>query len=185
MADLSPLKELLVDKIQIDIAEKNGRRFARLKENDPSAKLKKVDIYDIPQGSILIKVDEYCTLPDTIFKDNEGQRKRCDYVLVSSINGNNLILFIELKSANIRKADVERQFKGAECIIDYCDAALNRFHNQSDLLKGHKKRFVIFYYIPLNKKPTRQKILKRNDAPENAYRYPNPQCPSLNSLVML
>lgn len=189
MANLESLNELLVDKIKGTICINNGRRFAMLKESEKDSKLKRVDIYDVPEGSILIKLDQF-NQPDSLFKSHKGQCKRCDYVLVTTIENIDILLFIEMKSSKIRNIEIEQQFKGAECVIDYCDAVLNRFHNQDDLLKKHAKRFVIFYKPYISKKSTRSKRSKvplpqRNDTPEQAYRYPAPIRPSLQKLVYL
>lgn len=187
MASLDPLKELLINEIvQIDFPKKSGRSIAKIKECDTGAKLKEVEVYDILSGSVLIRLDK-CRQPDSIFKETLGQRKRCDYVLVSHHNNIDFILFIELKSNRLGRLKIVQQFKGAECLIDYCDAALNRFHNQQDLLKGHKKRFIVFYKKLVNKRPTKYPPPppRKSDSPEKALEYANPQAPSLSQLVTL
>jgi len=185
MAELQSLDELLADEMKETFSINNGRRFAMLKECGIGSKLKRVDIYDIPEGSILIKLDQY-NQPDSLFKNHRGQRKRCDYVLVTTIENRDILLFIEMKSSRIRNIEIEQQFKGAECVIDYCDAVLNRFHGQDDLLKKHTKHFVIFYKpLSISKRPTRPKKSPQqiNNTPERAYRYSDPIRPSLETLI--
>ncbi|MDY0378825.1 MAG: hypothetical protein RBR01_10375, partial [Desulfobacterales bacterium] len=130
MVDTVILRSMLVDDLFGTISENNGRRFARLKESGDSAKLKQVDIYDVPKGSLLLKLDK-CDQPKTLFKGKQGERQRCDYILVTSMDNNPMLVFIEMKSAALKIAEIERQFKGAECVLDYCDAILTRFHGQS------------------------------------------------------
>jgi hypothetical protein len=186
MAELQSLDELLVDKMKGFISN-NGRRFAILKECGIESKLKRIDVYDVPEGSILINLDRY-DQPDSLFKNHKGQRKRCDYVLVTTVENRDILLFIEMKSARIKNIEIEQQFKGAECVIDYCDAVLNRFHGQDNLLKKHIKRFVIFYKsYSIAKRPTRppKSPQQSNDIPKRAYLYPDPIRPSLHTLVYL
>lgn len=177
------LRDLLVDDLFVAFSIRYNRQLARLKESGRDAKLKRVDIYDIPIDSVLLKIDK-SKPPITLFKTGKGQRKRCDYILFTEMNGVKYMLFIELKSKKVKKH--LKQFKGSECIIDYCDATLNRFYNQNNLLQTYEKRFVLFYKFSINKKKTRpQKPTIKNDTPEKAYRYPNPIMPSLKSLLFL
>jgi hypothetical protein len=186
MANLQSLDELLVDEIKGTFSINNGRRFARLRESGRNSRLRQVDIYDVPDGSILIKLDQFDP-PNSLFKSNRGQCRRCDYALVTTVGSRDVLLFVEMKSGRIDNREIEQQFKGAECVIDYCDAALDRFYAQNNLLKNHIKRFVVFYKLSMSKRTTRPKKSPshRNDTPERAYKYSDPVCPSLQTLVHL
>ncbi len=184
MNSLDALKELLVPTILKDFVNIHGKTCARLKENSPNAKLKQIDIFGVPTNSILIKLDEYAQ-PSTLFKNDKGQRKRCDYVLFFQIHNQGIALFIELKSNKVKNSEIIRQFKGAECILDYCNATLKRFHNHDTLLKNYSKRFVVFYKPRIAKKRTRPKIKPNNTIPENALKYPATQNISLRSIIAL
>ncbi len=138
------LRSLLVDDLFGEVSEKDGRRFIRLKETGANAKLKKVDIYDIPADSLLIKLDKY-KQPKSLFKGENGERKRCDYVLATAIDDRPLLVFMEMKSTTVKDSEIQRQFKGAECVLDYCDAVLDRFHGHDGVLRQCEKRFVILY----------------------------------------
>lgn len=185
MLDPAPLRALLAKDIVVEVSEMNGRGFARLHETGADAKLKQVDIFDVPENSVLLHLEQY-EQPKSLFKGKKGERKRCDYVLVTAIGNRPLLLFIEMKSAKLETSELVRQFKGAECIMDYCDAALTRFHDQDRVLARCAKRFVIFYRPRLSKTRTRPVFpSKDNDSPEKALRYPAPRCPSLHALVAL
>lgn len=184
MERLRALRELLVPKIQGEVVNDHGINYARLRERSPGAKLKKVDIQGVPNGSIIIKLDNY-DQPATLFKNDKGQRQRCDYVLFTVVNGRGFALFIELKSAKVRRTEFIRQFKGAECVIDYCDSALERFHNHDRLLNTFSKRFIVFYKPRVAKQRTRFKLSHANTTPEKALMYPAPNTPSLKSLLAL
>jgi hypothetical protein len=185
MLDLNVMKDLLVDDILGTLSEENGRCFAQLKEDAPDSKLKTVRIFDVSSGSIFINLDKF-EQPKTLVKDERGQRQRCDYVLLTIWQGQPLMLFVEMKSKVAKDLKIQRQFKGSECIMDYCNAVLDRFHDQNNFLGCFLKRFVIFYRPRIAKRSTRLTgPSQRNDTPEKAYKYPNPANPSLKSLVVL
>jgi hypothetical protein len=179
------LHDLLMENLFGVISIKDGRRFARLKETGVDAKLKQVDIYDVPEGSLLINLDAY-EQPKSLFKGQKGERQRCDYVLVTRIDDQPFLVFIEMKSAALKDSDISRQFKGSECVLDYCDVTLDRFHGQNGFLRQFNKRFVVFYRPRLAKQRTRLgKPPRGNDSPERALKYPSPHNPSLKTLVAL
>ncbi len=185
MIDTTALLALLVDGLFGIISEKDGRRFARLQESGMEASLKRVDICDVPDGTLILNLDKY-EQPKSLFKGKQGERQRCDYVLITALENQPFLIFIELKSKTLKNSEIERQFKGAECVMDYCDAALDRFHGQNGLLRQCQKRFVVFYRPHLAKQRTRPVIpSQKNDSPQRALKYPAPQNPSLKRLVVL
>ncbi len=180
---LEALRELLVDDIIGDIIHEHGICSVRLREKGSDAKLKQVDLLGIPENSVLIKLDAY-EQPLSLFKGRKGERKRCDYILFTVLDGKGYALFIELKSAKLKKPEYICQFKGAECVVDYCHSALQRFHNH-DRLKAFSKRFVVFYRPRIAKLRTRSQPTIGNTSPEKALRYPAPHNPSLRKLLAL
>lgn len=180
---LEILRELLVPDMLGEIVSEGDARYARLQELSPDAKLKRVDIKGVPAGSLLLKLDSY-EPPVSLFRGDRGQRKRCDYVLFTVLDGSGYALFIELKSATLKRAQYIAQFKGAECAIDYCHAVLKRFYSHDRLLSSFSKRFVVFYKPRLAKKPTRPGPAAGNISPEKALLYSTPS-PSLKALLAL
>ena len=178
---LDALRKLLIDDIIGEIVYEHGRCSVRLRETGEQAKLKRVDI--VPEKSVLMKLDAY-EQPLSLFKGDKGERQRCDYILFTVLEGRGYALFIELKSAKLKKAEYVGQFKGAECVVDYCHSALKRFHHH-DRLKTFSKRFVVFYKPRIAKQRTRLKPASGNTSPEKALRYPAPHNPSLRSLLPL
>lgn len=177
------LRALLAGDLIGTLSERDGRRFARLKEHGTDAKLKQVDVFDLPEDSLLIHLEKY-EQPRTLFNGRLGERQRCDYVLITTVRGFPTVLFIEMKSAQLKQSAIMKQFKGAECILEYCDAALDRFHGQNSLLRSCQKRYVVFYLPRVAKQRTRPKPPAfRNDSPEQAMRYPAPRNPSLMALA--
>ncbi|MEO5357244.1 MAG: hypothetical protein H7844_08095 [Nitrospirae bacterium YQR-1] len=188
--DLSVFNDLIVNNILVQFGMKNGKLFAVLKESGTETKLKKVEISDIPENSVLIKLDGY-EEPKTLFKSNKGQLKRCDYVLLTRVGNQGIMLFIEMKSQRFSDKDIEKQFKGALCVMDYCNAVLNRFHNKEDILSLFEKRFIVFYTLPIPKRPTRPaKSVNlpvnppvRHNKPESPLKIANPYNPFFKSLI--
>ncbi|MDR3555651.1 MAG: hypothetical protein P4L55_12915 [Syntrophobacteraceae bacterium] len=185
MPDLSVMRELLVDEIIGSTGAEYGRCFALLKEDAPESKLKTVRIFDVSPNSVLINLDKF-EQPKTLLKGGRGQRQRCDYVLLSIWQGTPIMLFVEMKSGTAQDSEIQRQFKGAECIMDFCNSVLKRFHDQDDFLGRFLKRFIVFYKPRLAKQRTRPvRPSQKNDTPERAFKYPDPHNPTLKSLVWL
>ncbi|MGC9196219.1 MAG: hypothetical protein ACP5IL_12305 [Syntrophobacteraceae bacterium] len=184
MLDLSVMRELLVGEIIGSTGAEHGRCFAQLKEDAPGSKLKTVKILDVSHDSVLIKLDKF-EQPRTLLQDGLGQRQRCDYVLLTVWQDKPLMVFVEMKSRTAKDAQIQRQFKGAECIMDYCNSVLKRFHGQADFMDCFQKRFIIFYKPGISKRRTRPSYPPKSDTPERAYKYANPFNPSLGSLVSL
>ena len=184
MPQIDPLlKELFADKLYVSTFVEHGRNCVKLKETGKNARLREVTIIDLPSDSIVVKIDKF-EQPKTLFKGKNGECKRCDYILALAKEKRRFLLFIEMKSGRLNNAEVQQQFKGAECVIDYCDAVIDRFHSQKDVFKSYEKRFVIFYKPNLAKRTT-QPFRKpaKNDSPEKALKYPSPHNPSIKMLL--
>lgn len=194
MADLAVLKELFEHDIlgQISSSPVNNRRFTRLKELGIDARLKTVDLMDIPDDSVVLKMDTYQP-PSTLFqghkgnlfRGHKGENKRCDYVVITSLDSRDILLFIEIKSSHFNDNEVQQQFMGAECAIDYCNAVLKRFYKRDGYFDSFDKRFVVFYKAgSISKTPTRIES-PNNIFPSGYLKYPNPHEPSIRKLVGL
>lgn len=169
---LDMLRRLLVESIIGEIVFENGARHVYLKETSHEAKLKSVIIRHIPEKSLLVKLDGY-KQPVSLFSGSKGERKRCDYILFTLIDGKGYALFIELKSKTLKKTEYAAQFKGAECVIDYCHAALKRFYNYHRLIESFNRRFFVFYKPPsIAKQRTRLKLTSGNTSPDKAMHCP-------------
>lgn len=189
MGELDVLKQLLKQNLLVDISDKGGIRSVTLRERDSQAKLKTVCVGGLPEGTVVLATDN-CRPGSSLFRSSLGECRRCDYVILAQTKRKGgVAVLIELKSwpgsgesktpqaAESTEAECAKKcgekFKATECILDYCDAALDRFHNQTALLKHyHKHYFVVFYKAPhLEKKPTR---LERppNDKPDCFLKYP-------------
>ena len=185
MTDKELLTALFHDNLLTFSSQNEGRTIVRMKENDLGAHLKRVDLYDVSADSILINLDK-SNPPDSLFKKSGGTRKRCDYVLITDVKDKKYLFFIELKSGKIPR-DIKQQFKGAEYLIDYCEATLKCFYHTSDFFNNYEKRFICFYTPTIAKQVTRPSKRKNagqgHTTPEKMLKYPAPQNPSIFHLI--
>jgi hypothetical protein len=185
MGKWAELEELIASGIIVQTGEKNSRKFVRLKELDPDAKLKEVDVYDLSDDAVVIKIDQK-DKTDSIFKGNRGEKKRCDYAIFTLIGDKGIILFIEIKSGTIKKSKIEDQFKGGLCVLAYIEETLNQFFDRSNYFQDCERFFVVFYRKNIDKKPTRpEKPKKKNDTPRDFFRCASTSNPSIKSLILL
>jgi hypothetical protein len=183
------LRNLFVDDLFVTVYQESGRYFVRLKEQGKDAKLEQVDIYGVGNDAILLNIDKY-KKQQVIFKGELGENKRCDYILLTEMNGQKIMLFIELKSKTVKHSEVIKKFKATECLIDYCNEILNKFLNDNSL-KEYIRLFVVFYKHNIPKRKTRPippRPISSFKNPEKFLRYPSPFSSikiNLNKLVKL
>lgn len=146
-----------------------GRRKFELMETDKSSKLPKIVVKGFQtDDSVKFTFDGEKALSPYLSQSGD-HLKACDYVLLTRIDDQNYLIFIEIKSESINKNRVSKQFISSQCFMDYCSSIMNRFHD-SDLLEKCQKRFVVFYKaLPIPKTTT----LLRMTAMGHAYDLPN------------
>ena len=83
----------------------------------------------MPPGSLLLRTDDFEPQHHFLLK-GKGLRKRADFALIDD----DRIIFIELKSGGVDKKEIERQFNGAKCVIDYCASIGKHFFNDPNFL---------------------------------------------------
>ena len=166
------LHDLLMPHMFGEIDSEGSSSVAILEENDPCAKLKRIDICDVPNDSVLIKMDG-SEEPYTLFLENHGQRKRCDYLLIMMLHGRGILLFMEMKSDNVKSTEVEQKFMASQCLWDYIVSMLGRFHDCPGMFASYKQRFIRFQ---------KRKIQTKNIA-KRGTRFPDGSSPELMKIV--
>jgi len=159
---LEKFKVLFTDSF-ITTPEKHKERYRfLLTEADENAKLREVEVRNVPQNSILVKMHAYPP-PEKIFQSTRGERKRCDYIILTSYKDDLYFIFIEMKSRELDNKDVIPQLVGGNCFMIYCSNMVAMFHDASISADLLRKRNIVFYAsLPLNKKATSlEKLLKR------------------------
>lgn len=178
--DLNILDEMIKNEARIELTDNYGKKQVILPE--PQAKYE-ITIRNVPENTIVINADQFES-PKTIFKGNQGECKRADYIIVSNENKKKIIVIIEMKAGKASEKDVIKQLKGAECLIYYCQKIGESFWGNSSFLNEYKYRFICVKHIKLNKKPTREKKdSKIHNRPENMLKIAYQRTLEFNRLI--
>ena len=82
------------------------------------------------------------------------------------------MIFIELKSRGFSNSDVKRQFKGASCFIEYCNAVIEYFLDRPvDKLSSLDTRYVLISGRAPGKRPTKYVKYVNISSPDNFYHH--------------
>jgi len=158
--------------------EIDGELCVTLIEDDKTAKLKALKIYNVPKKTILLPLYQYSKLCHgnilkKILKNDPGIFMCCDYVLITINNDELYLIFIEMKSNKIDNIVVKKQFKGATCFIEYCNAIIEHFYGIPSLRSvSLNMRYYLVYQGTLNKSATKLGKDKRRSSPDNFCRHP-------------
>lgn len=149
--DIEILREMLVPDIQIPLQQGRGRPSVELKDAQGGTT---VAIKGIPHDAIVIRADDF-EAPLAVFRGEKGERKRADFVIVSSDEKGRWIIFIETQRGNYKKpSEVVEQLKGAQCFISYCKCIGKSFWKVEEFLDGYQYRFVSIAGLSLEKQGT-------------------------------
>lgn len=162
--DLEILSEMIRDTALASVEEhpygKSGKKVVILEELNNEQRLNySVKIQNAPDEILAIKADKFSS-PKSIFRNDKGECKRADYILVAYTKGDNWIIYIELKGGQSdSNKEIQQQLKGAECLIAYCRAVGRTFWQQPRFFeeKDYKQRFVCIKNLKSNKTPTRNR----------------------------
>lgn len=165
MKKTSELLKKLFQKNTISTIEQHYNSYqVVLKEAKEGYELK---ILNVPSDLMVINIDDNFN-NNQIFQGNDGECKRCDFVLISEAE--KIVLFIELKkSNNSTRVDKINQLKGGLCFIKYTQSIVEEFFNYPTFLKDYKFCYAIFDNIHAKKRPTKLLHDKlENTTPEKA-----------------
>ncbi|MDQ6962985.1 MAG: hypothetical protein Q9M28_10765 [Mariprofundaceae bacterium] len=172
MSDLDTLRDVLKQEAIVPITQdKHGKNVIILKEpacdkHDGYA----ITIHQIPSDIITIKADLF-PAPKHVFTSKNGSCKRADFIMISEQK----VIFIELKNGKgDSEAGIIQQFKGAQCVLDYCRSIAKYFWNTPKLLNKHQHRFVSIRDISVSKKMNLSKQNNLHDQPERMLKITSP-----------
>lgn len=153
MNDIEILQRMLIRDIQVPLqCEKPGSPFVKLTDKQAETT---VEIRELPRDTIVIKAEEF-KFPITVFESLKGQRRRADFVIVSSDESGKWIICIETQRRNAKTAaHVVGQLKGAQCFISYCKCIGRSFWESEEFLEGYEYRFVSIANIGISTQSTR------------------------------
>ena len=153
--------------------ENDGEYAVSLIENDSNAKLKQLNVHNVPKNTILLPLHQYSKLDlgkllGKILEGGSGIFKCCDYLMITAMQEGIHLIFVEMKSNELDRGDVVKQFKGASCFIDYCNAIAEHFHNAplQNAAPLHTW-YVLFSLGNINKRPTKREYNAKHTSPDN------------------
>jgi hypothetical protein len=171
--DLSRLKNIFVPgRISIPTKSEWGLAVV-LKEQDPSAKLRTVEIVNVPKDTLLISlhdVNPEAWLRGLLESASElGLFKCCDYILLSAHN----TIFIELKSQKPDMGEVKKQLKSGTCLFTYCSSVLRQFYDINipfPGVEGGNTKYILISSKSGEKRKFKDKP-KYHNTPEKLFHY--------------
>jgi len=162
------LSDLINDDAQEEIDFTNNKETGFIKLLEPDQPESSVTIKGLPAGSFAIKLDAF-PAPQQFFKGSNGECKRADYAIFSTIRDKKYIFIIELKKSNANKEHhIVQQLRGGYCCTKYLQEIAKQFWQESDFLDSHEYRYIAFLDVNtrLRKRPTKLKIETLHDKPE-------------------
>ena len=171
MSDFDILRDLIRDAVLASVECQNKKKILVLEEpgghQQPAYSLK---IHNVPDDFIAFKVDAF-PAPKNIFKNDKGECKRADFVIIASNDKVSWIVYIEMKGGNLgSEKEIVQQLRGARCLVAYCRAIGREFWQEPNFLaeKNYQQRFVSVKNIQMPKQPTRLGPESgQHDTPEN------------------
>ena len=171
MSDFDILRDLIRDEVLASIEDEYGKETIVLEEpDDHQQSAYSLKIRNVPDDFIAFKADAF-PAPEEIFKNDRGECKRADFVIIASDGKVNWIVHIEMKSGNTGSGkEIEQQLRGARCLVAYCRAIGQEFWQEPKFLeqKNYQQRFISVKNILIPKRPTRTRLKSgQHDTPEN------------------
>jgi len=166
-------KNIYAQSFIIQPYETNKGFGITLTENDKTAKLREVTVYNVPKNTMLLPLDDYSKLGlgnklKNILQADLGIFQCCDYLLITIVNDEIYLFFIEMKSEKINASDIGRQFKGANCFLEYCHAIIEHFFSiPSPRLSTRNTRYILISGQRPNKQPTKRKSFAKHSKPDD------------------
>lgn len=164
MTDVEILLDMFCHSALINPEHANNKYKCTLTEhNAPDSS---VTILGLPADALIIKIDAFPS-PSGIFKCENGECKRADFVIISAER--KCILYIEMKRTKGGRAQIVKQLQGAQCLIRYCQEVGIVFWQEKKFLRGYKPRFISIGHTRISKKRTQiDRKAKRHDTPDKA-----------------
>lgn len=172
MSDFDILRGLIRDAVLASVEYDYKKKTIVLEEpGDQQRSAYSLKIHNVPDDSIAFKIDAF-PAPKKIFKNDKGECKRADFVVIASGDKVNWIVHIEMKGGNNTGSEKEivQQLRGARCLVAYCRAIGREFWQEPNFLeeKNYQQRFVSIKNIRIPKQPIRLGPKSGpHDTPEN------------------
>lgn len=173
MSDFDILRDLIRDAVLASVEYEYEKKTIVLEESGGQQQSAySLKIRNVPDVFIAFKIDAF-PAPKKIFKNDRGECKRADFVIIASDDKVNWIVHIEMKGGNTgSKKEIVQQLRGAQCLVAYCRAIGREFWREPNFLEenNYQPRFISVknIQIPIPKRPTRLGPRSgQHDKPEN------------------
>lgn len=137
----------------------------KLVEKDRGATLKEVDLCDVPQGALVVKMDPIRF--NKLFQDKWGFNKHSDYLIITETK----LVLIELKSKKDVDASLieecEKKFLSDNSTLSYADIIFKNMLSKNPFFEGRDHHYVLLYQAPsIQKGTTTNETLLPNNTPQ-------------------
>ena len=132
--------------------------------------LTKVRITEVPEGSILLKMDK-CKMSSGI-QPSTGLLKQCDYALV--IPSMRHVSYIELKSSTINRESIRDQLRSSHCAFCYISHALMDVFGVDEVSCQYVSSFILMHTQALPTVCQPEVIKEQGKTPDNFRPIVNP-----------
>ena len=189
MSDFEILHAMIRDEAMAPVEYPYGKKTIVLEESGhQNQSAYALRISNVPDDVIAFRADAF-PAPNRIFRNDKGECRRADFVVIASDNKANWIIYVEMKKGKGHSGkETEQQLWGAYCLVTYCRVIGQIFWREPKFLdKGnYQQRFVSVRHIGAQKQPTwLQPESGQHDKPEQMLRVSAPGKASLqfNRLV--
>lgn len=175
------LSQMIHSDARLSLESRYSRPSIQLIEDSSSDS--RVEIAGLPDNAIVIKIDAFSD-PGHFLNNEKGECRRADFAIVAEVGSKRRILIIELKRTNAQSNHLTQQFKGARCVMAYCEEVARQFYDCKDFLNGFEYRYVSFCRTNIRKTRTRIKQNSNNhNKPHRFLKISHPNRVEYNHLV--
>lgn len=176
MSDFDILRAMLKDEALARVEEREDSRKDIILHEQHAKHPYRLRITGAPYDTVAFKADSF-PAPRDVFRCCNGECKRADYVIISSDDDKNWIIYVEMKSGIGSREEIVQQLRGAQCIVAYCRAVGREFWGEDRFLQSRvfRERFVSVKNVGQpRKRPSEPPAVPVNDRPERMKTFSDP-----------
>ena len=169
------IKEIVRKDCQLDLIDADWTFKAKLLE--PRQSDYSVMLTGIPSNSIIIRSDLFADQREFI-KGDKGENKRCDYILISEKEDEKsfkyIVVFIEFSISKKDPLELEQQFRGGKCVLEYLRRLASEFWDFQNILSSYSPKFVSIQVLNIGKQKTISDDMRKDKGKQkNCHSSPN------------
>ena len=177
-SDFDILHDLIRDEALARVEFPYGKKTIVLEEpGHQQQSAYSLRINDVPDDAVAFRADAF-PAPNHLFKNDKGECKRADFVVIASDGKTNWIIYVEMKRGKgPSEKQITQQLRGTQCLVAYCRAIGQEFWQERRFLKkeSYQQRFISVRDIGIPKKPRSVPPESgRHDVPERMLKINSP-----------